>query len=92
MDSNESSEKCREVFALLSDYLNLELPTDACEVIEAHLHGCPPCVEFAESLRKTVELCRQYRPSEFPSSVGERAREDLLQTYKTYKKTLADRR
>ena len=52
---------CDEVFALLSDYLNLELPPEACLEVEAHLAGCDPCVEFAESLRKTVDLCRQYR-------------------------------
>ena len=42
--------KCQEVFALLSDYLNLELPPDACQSIEEHLAGCAPCIEFVESL------------------------------------------
>jgi len=67
MEFDERTEKCREVFSLLSEYLNLELPTGACQEIETHLAGCPPCIEFAESLRKTVELCRRYRPRELPS-------------------------
>lgn len=58
MEPHDRTEKCKEVFSLLSEYLNLELPTDACQEIETHLAGCPPCIEFAESLRKTVELCR----------------------------------
>jgi len=79
--THEDSESCKEVFALLSDYLNLELPPDACRDIERHLAGCPPCIEFAESLRKTVELCRQYRPAELPGPLGEQAREKLQRAY-----------
>jgi hypothetical protein len=30
MESHERTERCKEIFALLSDYLNLELPPDAC--------------------------------------------------------------
>ena len=81
-------EKCMEMFALLSEYLNLELPADACREIETHLAGCPPCVEFAESLRKTVDLCRSYRASEMPEPLGSRARAELLDAYK---KMLASR-
>lgn len=89
MDLQRRSEKCKEVFSLLSEYLNLELPPDACREIETHLAGCPPCIEFAESLRKTVELCRQYQPAELPEPIGKDAREQLLAAYQ---KMLAGRR
>ena len=81
MDAHERTEKGKEVFSLLSEYLNLELPPDACQEIETHLAGCPPCIEFAESLRKTVELCHRYRPTELPGPLGNDAREQLLDTY-----------
>jgi len=81
MELHERTENCKEVFALLSEYLNLELPPGACQEIETHLAGCPPCIEFAESLRKTVELCRRYRPAEAPEPLGENAREQLLDVY-----------
>src|ERR1035438_1710934 len=81
MALHEHSEKCKEVFSLLSEYLNLELPPDACQEIEAHLAGCPPCIEFAESLRKTGEICRSYRPTELPEPIGKQAREQLLDAY-----------
>jgi len=68
---------CDEIFSLLSDYLNLELPPEACREVEAHLAGCDPCVEFAESLRKTVDLCRQYEPSEMPAPLTAQARSEL---------------
>jgi anti-sigma factor RsiW len=89
MASHVHAEKCKEVFALLSDYLNLELPPDACQAIETHLASCPPCIEFAERLRKTVELCRHYRPSELPEPIGTQAREQL---FGAYQKMLAARR
>jgi RNA polymerase sigma-70 factor (ECF subfamily) len=81
MEYDERTEKCKEVFSLLSEYLNLELPAGACQEIETHLAGCPPCIEFAESLRKTVELCHRYRPSELPEPLGKNAREQLLGAY-----------
>jgi hypothetical protein len=81
MEPDEHTEKCREVFSLLSEYLNLELPPEACQEIETHLAGCAPCIEFAESLRKTVELFRRYQPTELPEPLGTKAREQLLDAY-----------
>ena len=89
MAAHQHSENCKEIFALLSDYLDFELPPEACREIENHLAGCSPCVEFAESLRKTVELCRRYRPSELPAPLGASARSELQQAYE---KMLAARR
>lgn len=89
MESQERSERCKEIFALLSDYLNLELPPDACLEIEGHLAGCPPCIEFVESLRKTVDLCRRYQPTELPDPLGNNAREELVNAYQ---KMLAGRK
>ncbi|MGA2194993.1 MAG: zf-HC2 domain-containing protein [Bryobacteraceae bacterium] len=82
MQFDERTEKCQEVFSLLSEYLNLELPPEACQEIETHLAGCPPCIEFADSLRKTVELCRSYKPTELPEPIGKQAREQLLEAYR----------
>ena len=84
-----NSESCQEVLALLSDYLDFELPPDACEQIENHLAGCSPCVEFAASLRKTVELCREFQPSDMPKPLSEQARAELE---KAWKKMLAERK
>ena len=81
MEPHKHSERCHEVFALLSDYLNVELPPDACREIENHLTGCAPCIEFAESLRKTVELCRNYQPEELPEPLSQTARQELIFAY-----------
>jgi hypothetical protein len=81
MEQHEHNEKCRELFAMLSDYLNLELPPDACQKIESHLAGCAPCIEFAKSLRRTVELCRAYRSEAMPAPISESARSKLREAW-----------
>ena len=75
-------ESCKEVLALLSDYLDFELPPDACGQIENHLAECSPCVEFAASLRNTVELCRKFAPSTMPGPLSEQARAELERAWK----------
>lgn len=91
MPAHERSERCKEIFALLSDYLNLELPEEACREIDNHLVGCPPCIEFAESLRKAVDLCRHYRPAEMPAPLEQSARRDLLGAYEKMLAARAER-
>ena len=81
MVTPERSEKCKEVFSLLSEYLDLELPNDACREIDDHIAGCAPCVDFTETLRKTVEMCRRYRPEAMPEPLGTEARRQLLGAY-----------
>jgi RNA polymerase sigma-70 factor (ECF subfamily) len=80
---------CKDVFALLSQYLDEELPDDACREIESHISGCPPCVEFVESLRKSIELCHSRREAEQPGPLPEEARARL---YAAYQGALAARR
>jgi RNA polymerase sigma-70 factor (ECF subfamily) len=75
-------EDCKQIFATLSEYLDMELPPEACREMEAHLDGCPPCVEFAESLRKTVALCHEYRASEMPGPISQAARERLQEAWR----------
>lgn len=81
MPSPEYSERCKEIFSLLSQYLDMELPAEACREIETHLEGCAPCIEFAESLRKTVDMCRAYQPEELPKPLEENARAELERAY-----------
>lgn len=89
MEQHQHNERCKEVFALLSDYLNLELPPETCRDIAAHIADCPPCIEFTESLRKTVDLCREYQPKELPAPIGQEAKAQLLEAYE---KVLAARK
>jgi anti-sigma factor (TIGR02949 family) len=76
------TDECKNLFALLSEYLDQELPPDACEHIRAHIAGCPPCVEFVNSLERSVELLRGHRTGEAPGPLPQAVREDLRAAYR----------
>lgn len=73
---------CKDVLALLSQYLDFELPADACKQIENHLADCTPCDEFAASLRATVSLCKRYTPGEMPGPMSEQAKAELQEAWR----------
>jgi anti-sigma factor RsiW len=89
MSTHEHVENCREMFARLSEYLDVELPPDACREMEAHIAGCGPCAAFTESLRKTIQLFRNFQPQELPKPIARDARQKLREAYQ---KMLDERR
>ena len=89
MEPGEHKDDCKQVFALLSEYLDAELAPESCEEIQAHLAGCPPCIEFLESLKRTIRLCHDCEAAEAPSPLAPEMREQLLAAYR---KSLGRRR
>jgi anti-sigma factor (TIGR02949 family) len=77
-------ESCRDVFALLSEYLDRELNAQTCAEIEAHLAGCPPCIEFLASLRQTVRLCHDCEEKEEPRPLSAADRDKLRDAYRRF--------
>ena len=73
--------ECKEIFSLLSEYLDEELPDDVCREIDSHISGCPPCVEFVNSLRKSIDLCRSCKDTESPGPLPAAARAELWAAY-----------
>jgi anti-sigma factor RsiW len=63
---HKSHAHCAKLLARLSDYLNNELDADTRQIIEKHLRDCRPCQVCLSTLRRTVELCRQFKAA--PSS------------------------
>jgi len=59
--------RCKRIFAMLSDYLNFELPVKNCRELERHVKGCEPCIAYLGSLISTVEACHQYQVRKFPA-------------------------
>jgi len=68
---------CRDVLALLSEYVDFELPPAACNEVEKHLGDCPACLAFLESLCNTIALCRTYSPDPLPAPLSDRAHREL---------------
>ena len=59
--------RCKRIFAMLSEYLDAELPAKNCRELEGHLQGCAPCIAYLESLRKTVAACGKYQVPKIPA-------------------------
>lgn len=73
--------ECKEIFSLLSQYLEQDLPPDMCDRIASHIEDCPPCVDFVQSLEKTVALCRQLPAGQDPTPLAETALSELRRAY-----------
>jgi hypothetical protein len=82
-DSTLDGLSCQEIFALLSEYLDSELPADLCEKLSGHIEECAPCVEFVTSLRQSIAMCKEFKPDQLPKPLAEEARVRLRQAYES---------
>jgi RNA polymerase sigma-70 factor (ECF subfamily) len=58
--------RCKKVFAALSQYLDGELPARNCRELEKHLRGCKSCLAYLQTLKSTIEACREYTAPRAP--------------------------
>jgi anti-sigma factor RsiW len=58
--------ECDQIAAMLSEYLDRDLPPETCGAIAAHLETCSQCSEQADALRQTVDMCRSFRVTSRP--------------------------
>lgn len=72
---------CKEIFEMLSQYLDRELPPEVCDCMETHIQGCPPCVDFVKTLEKTVRICRDLQAQQKPAAISPALREELKAAY-----------
>jgi RNA polymerase sigma-70 factor (ECF subfamily) len=80
---------CSAIFAKLSEYLDHELPPSTCGELEEHLRDCPECIQFVDSLKRSIGLCRDYGASRPPKALDQQASADLRAAYE---RMLAKRR
>ncbi|MBL8233549.1 MAG: zf-HC2 domain-containing protein [Bryobacterales bacterium] len=79
--TNTARMSCKEIFEMLSQYLDRELPAEVCDCMETHIEACPPCVEFVQTLEKTVRICRTMQAQRKPAAIPPELREELLAAY-----------
>ena len=75
--------KCKQIFALLSELLDGELPAKDCRALERHLKDCKPCVAYLQTLRLTVEACREYGARTLPKPPS-KVRPALVELMKSF--------
>jgi anti-sigma factor RsiW len=83
-----TNKECQDIFARLSEYLDQELPGDVCRQFEAHIGSCSPCVEFVESLKKSIALSRRFELGQQPRPLQEDEREQLTEAYQRLRQSL----
>jgi anti-sigma factor RsiW len=72
-----STDSCKTILANISEFLDGELDTTACDAIERHCQRCPSCAALVKGLRETVGLCRQAASAPLPDAVRQRARDSV---------------
>ena len=70
--------RCSEVAKHICDNLDSQLDSPQCREIRKHIHECPNCYAYLDSVKKTVHL---YQVEEAPH-VSERARRTLMAVLK----------
>jgi anti-sigma factor RsiW len=59
---HEHDRRCLDLADRISEYIDLELPPDLREKVEAHLVACANCVKFVTSIRRTRDLASLLPP------------------------------
>ena len=70
---------CRDVIALMGDYLETALGDEALAALERHLQDCPACLAYLNTYRKTRDLTGAAGRVAMPDEVRERLRRLLLE-------------
>ncbi len=72
---------CRELVALVTDYLEGTLPAAERARFEAHLANCPYCRIYLEQMRQTICAVGMLREEHVPAV----AKDDLLRVFRDWK-------
>ena len=70
-------ECCKKYIERISEYLDGELENEICQEIDHHLEDCPECRECLNSLKKTIQLCKQSGYEKMPSDMQARLKSSL---------------
>jgi anti-sigma factor RsiW len=63
---------CDDVIQLLTDYVDGELETESQTELDRHFKVCPPCVNFLETFKVTIELTGTFRCEDIPEAVSQK--------------------
>ncbi len=74
-------QRCRSLFAALSDYMDGLVDDAVCEEMDRHISQCEPCQAFLASLKQAVAQCRSYTP-QCDARRAEQLRQELVSKYR----------
>jgi len=50
---------CHDYFAMISEFIDGELPEELCNVLQEHLEGCDNCTVVYNTMKRTIEIYRE---------------------------------
>jgi len=74
---------CLEMFKRLSEYLDNELDELTCNEIEMHVKECVPCFSCLQTLKRTVDICKQTENKPVPPEFSQKLKEMIQNMPKT---------
>ncbi len=80
---HDGHEHCLEMFKQLSEYLDNELDDITCNEIEQHVKECVPCFSCLQTLKRTVDLCKQTANKPVPEEFSQKLKELIQNMPKT---------
>ena len=72
---------CRELVAIVTDYLDGALTDADTRRFDQHLTDCDGCTTYLEQFRQTIGLAGRLEPAD----VDPQAQDDLLAAFRTWK-------
>jgi len=70
-DKNHDHKKCISIFKRLSEYIDGELDEKTYKEMRIHIKECIKCEVCLETLRRTVDLCRNMKIRGVPERLRE---------------------
>ncbi len=70
---------CSEALNYISGYLDKDLDSSLYDMLDKHIRSCKPCRSLFNTLKKTLGLCRKFKPE---VEVAEVKEEELSKTLK----------
>jgi len=68
---------CKDYISNLADFIDGDIDPELCAEIQRHVGQCANCRIMVDTMRQTVELCREGKCEELPPALGARLN-DLL--------------
>jgi anti-sigma factor RsiW len=82
-NANYDSKHCLQMFKRLSEYLDNELDEATSKELERHVQQCVSCFVCLQTLKRTVDLCRQAENQPVPKAFSEKLKEMIQNMPKT---------
>ena len=81
-DPHHSHRNCLALFERLSEYIDRELDAPACKDIEAHIKACKPCQICLETLKQTVDFCKNLERHQVPETFSMKLKDTIFELMK----------